>query len=450
MFVRESLSNLLDFLNNDIPNVILVEGARQVGKTTLVLEALKKFSTAITINLETDLITLKEIDATATFKEFTELLGYKFGLKDEPGRVLFIDEAQESNVLGRYVRSFKEEWKNIRVILSGSSMTRLFRADQRVPVGRYISLLITPLTFQEFLAANKRELLIEKYQEFLNSIKSVPAADKFEKIITETTHKYFINEFDTYLKVGGLPAVVKDFVNEANWRRTRLNILLSQEEDFVRKSGIQDKGLFSNALKGIANHLGFSSKFTHFSDNQYQAKKIMSTLQAWKIVFEVAQKGNTTTSRFFPKRYLYDIGIAQDLREHPFPEISLLNSLSTELRTPLGGLIENALYLQLVSAPDVYGISGWKTSSDENKEVDFVFKMKNVIPIECKASLKTSLRHFYGIKEYLKISGGKLGILASLAPFSCVKEEKMILINLPIYWASPEVLSDISMATILK
>lgn len=432
MFKRDIRRNLLELLHNNSRNVIIVEGARQVGKSTLINEALQAYPESVKINLETDLLTLKEIDGTNSFRDLEVILEHRFGVKDEKNKILFIDEAQESIKLGNYVRSFKEQWKDTKVILTGSSMTRLFK--ERIPVGRYSTILITPLNFYEFLEARSKTSLLDAVNSF---------AEKPE--LSATIHKLFLEELEIYFSLGGMPEVIKDYLNGKDWRRTRLEIRLSQQEDFIRKSGISDGELFTQALKGIASHLGYPSKYTHFSDNQYQAKKIINLLQAWKLVVEVPQRGIATTSKFFPKRYLYDIGIAQDLREHPFPNISILNTLSSNLRVPLGGLFENSLLLQLISSPEVYGIAGWKNSSDENKEVDFVVDSNINIPIECKASLKISPRSFYGLREYLKLSEQKSALLLSLAPYQKIKYQKddgqeVKIINLPFYAARMDII----------
>ena len=443
MFNRHFSENLLSQFKNSSREVIIVEGARQVGKSTLIESVLEKVKKedfnykVIQINLETDLITLKEFDSTKSFEEFEIYLKTRFDFSDEEKSILFIDEAQESEVLGAYVRSFKEKWKNAKVVLSGSSMRRLFREDQRVPVGRYKTLLITPLSFVEFLEARKKDSLLELIEEInLSNYQD-------SKFNSEFVHRLFLEELDIYLQIGGMPAVVQEYVNQGDWRRKRLDILLSQEDDFIRRSKKINKELFNAGLRGIANNIGSSSKYTHISGKLIDARRVVQTLIEWKLVFEVQQRGNATTSTFYPKRYIYDIGIAQDLRLHPFPTISIIETLSSVLRTPLGGLIENALLLQLINQPDVYEISGWKNSSDENKEIDFVVRTDKLLPIECKASLKVSERNFYGVNEYLKISSLQTGFVVSLAPLKeFVKDDKK-LVNLPFHFAKASFMKEL-------
>jgi predicted AAA+ superfamily ATPase len=419
-------------LDQDARDVILVEGARQVGKTTLIKNCLAKFSDVYAINLETDTSILREIDRTESFEEFTRVLTAYFSLSplDARERILFIDEAQESEKIGSYVRSMKEIWKHLRVILSGSSMNRIFRKDQRIPVGRYRSMLVTPFTFEEFLRASAKPHLIQYYEEFTNAPKL--------GLIDGAIHKQFLELLDLYFEVGGLPAVVASFFSNGNFRAIRNSILDSQEDDFVRKSSLSERSYFKAGLRGTANYIGMPSKTTQIHEKFSVAEKIISELLAWKLIVEVEQRGQEPTSKILPKRYLYDIGIAQDLREMPFPKLSIVTTTNPALRTQLGGLFENALLLQILSEQGYQGhMSGWKKSSHQSTEVDFVWRLLNtVVPLECKATLSAKRNHYSGLAQYLDVTGLNFGILVSAAPFSITKRGKNTFLNLPLYLAS--------------
>lgn len=91
----------------------------------------------------------------------------------------------------------------------------------------------------------------------------------------------------------------------------------------------------------------------------------MDVLTSWHLIREIEQNSTNSTSSLHPKRYCYDIGIAQDLRNMPFPNLSLTKTLNKVLRTQLGGILENAVYLSLVEYKfNNINISGWK----ENKK----------------------------------------------------------------------------------
>jgi predicted AAA+ superfamily ATPase len=331
----------------------------------------------------------------------------------------------------------KEKWTSTKVILSGSSMSRLFRKDQKVPVGRYRTALITPLDFKEFISGSGQNALLD----LINTFESDLSSNK----ISTNLHNDFLGLIDQYLKVGGLPAVVTSHFDGQDYRELRTDILRSQEDDFIRKSSISERYLFKAGLKGIANYLGSSSKNTHIHEKQHLAEKVISVEKAWHLIHEIELHGLSSNSKFYPKRYLYDLGIAQEVREMPFPPLSIATTNNPALRTQLGGLFENMVLLQLFSSQssDAY-VSGWKKNSNEDVEVDFVWRLEDsVIPIECKASLKVSKRSFSALKQYLRLTNTNLAILVSAAPYSVHHEDDLTLVNLPIYLVSGESLKKI-------
>ena len=416
--------------------VILVQGARQVGKTTMVERVLQSVETVYALNLERDLGALRSIDRTESFDDFTRFIQAHFRATqfDRPGHVLFIDEAQESERLGRYVRFMKEEWQHTRVILSGSSMSRIFRAETRVPVGRFRPWLVTPLVFEEFLSASQHTHLKEIYDAFCQ--------DPKPGLVTGAVHEAFLKALDEYLMVGGLPAVVTTHQSGGDYRSLRRSLYDAQEDDFVRKSTLSDRGLFAHGLRGIANFLGMPSKYSHVHESKSTAEKVLAAQAAWNLIIEIEQKGMSSTTQHLPKRYLYDIGMAQDLRDMPFPRLSLVSTKNPALRTQLGGLFENVLLLNLLSDQARLGdVSGWRKGGSDGAEVDFIWRQGDrTIALECKASRKISLKHWSGLRAYLEatVDAGSqsTGMLISAAPFEVVRSKQGTLINLPLYLAS--------------
>jgi len=131
--IEKKLRELI--LKNDQNNVIIIEGARQVGKSYLVNNVLKSQSMPfISFDLEKDAKLRIAIDRTEDYNDFKMLMIDQYGIKKKS--ILFLDEAQESKKLAKYVKSFKEDWREVQVILTGSSMNRFFNKETRIPVGR--------------------------------------------------------------------------------------------------------------------------------------------------------------------------------------------------------------------------------------------------------------------------------------------------------------------------
>ncbi len=140
--------------------VLLLEGARQVGKTTLAERVLQQSpKCAVHVNLERDALIRSVFDDCRDFAEYEDVLRDRFDFQGDADQVLFIDEAQESRKLGEFVRFMKEEWPKATVILSGSTLTRLFRPKARYPVGRVRRFILGPFSFSEFLLAHDKKHL---------------------------------------------------------------------------------------------------------------------------------------------------------------------------------------------------------------------------------------------------------------------------------------------------
>jgi len=127
---RDIHSKLVALLTNKKnSDVLIIEGARQVGKSYLVNSVLKEISVPfVSFDLEKDGKIRRQIEKTENFEDFKNLMIDQYSLKHNS--ILFIDEAQESKKLATYVKSMKEDWPQIKVILTGSSMNRFFPKKQ--------------------------------------------------------------------------------------------------------------------------------------------------------------------------------------------------------------------------------------------------------------------------------------------------------------------------------
>ena len=424
--MRREIYKILHNLLSDQKDsrVIIVEGARQVGKSYLVHDVLKDLGNhTLCFDLEKEKTFCAQLSKTKDAEDFHALLKDQYDLKENS--ILFIDEAQESRKLSSYVKSFKEDWKNIKVVLTGSSMNRFFSKEERIPVGRTKSLCVFGFSFTEFVKFVRGD-------ELASFIHSAP------RNVEPSRHEYLLNLFDKYMYVGGYPESVKAFSVNGDYVEVIEEIIATLEEDFARKESTVPE-LFLNTLQGVANNIGSPAKYTHIKTSKYNAKKILEAMKAWHLILEVyPQSLNPLHSEFLPKRYLHDLGTVNLMRAQPVPTLSILDSLTPELRTPLGGLFENAALINLLNGKSAKkSIYTWKKDSKSTVEVDFVLDLPGVqdkIPLECKAALSLKKKHFANLLQYLRISGQKRGILISAAPFSEFTFDNDIkILNIPIY-----------------
>lgn len=405
------------------PRTVIVEGARQVGKSYLVAETLRELGRPYQAHdLEKNRALRRQIERTESFEDFRALMTDRYGVR--PGTILYLDEAQECRKLAEYVKSFTEDWHETQVILTGSSMRRLFGAGVRVPVGRTRSLLVLPFSFPEFLRCGG-------YDELARFVCSAPGE------VVRSRHDTLLELYDRYLLVGGYPEAVKAYWRGEEYRVVLEEILAQLSEDFERKEQLEP-WLFEEALRAVADNLAMPAKLTQVETTKYRAREVIAKMKRWHLVIEVEHRAfDPRHSRFLPKRYLHDIGIVNMKRSLAAPEISLAGTLSPVLRTPLGGTIENAVLLSLLENESaVKEITTWKRGGPNSVEVDFVFDyaaQRCKIPIEVKAALTSNSRHATNLRHYLRESAQRFGVVVSAAPLHVQSGDECSIVNIPAY-----------------
>lgn len=420
---------LLSFIHREQEhkNVLLVEGARQVGKTALAENAIAQADKrSCCANLEKDVLLRSLIDECESFQAFTRLMRDRLDFHPGSDSLLFIDEAQESMALGRFVRFMKEDWPRSTVILSGSTLRRLFREHVRYPVGRVTKLVLGPFSFSEYLTAVGRQALAV----------DVLAPDmRFEL----HEHELLLDLCDQFLETGGLPAVV--LADPEEYPMVRAQIVADYERDFIRLFGEPLLPIVKSCFRSVANFVGSPSKNASVVSNPSSSTNekisgVFSRLEGWHLLLLSEQKGPGPEGShgYLPKRYMFDTGVLRHFREAGVPSIKLSGTLTAGARTPLGGIIENQMAIELNRAG--LPLNGWKKSSS-GVEIDLVKQaQEGNVPIECKAALSVNLKHTRGVREYLRIYEQETGVIISLAPQAEFElEEGRRIINLPIYLA---------------
>lgn len=444
MIKRSHAKNIKDFILSpqEHKNVLIVDGVRQTGKTTAVRQALDESKrNFLEINLETEKIIRTAIDKTNDFSEFELLLKREYNFSAGENRVLFIDEANESFRLAHYIRQMKEDWKNQTVILTGSMMYRLFRDKSiRIPVGRFDRLTIRPFSFGEFLLANEQtSSSLTKYglAERISNASQIAHGG-------ETDHRLLLDLLDHYLTCGGLPDVSIVYLASSGAESPKKQIfqyLESLKDDFIKVFSEEYGNLFDRAVASVANILGQPYKKTALiQNNDKLANNVLTILENWKFIIKIEQKTHrpSRSNSLYPKRYLFDVGVAKNKREMGIPSIRILETLNMAQREPLGGLMEQLLCCELL--PRFPDLCGFRTPT---YEIDFVIKTENEsIPVECKAALKANKNQYKGPDLYHRHYHNKKAVIVSLAPFSIVPRSGYTIYHVPVYATSclPELL----------
>ena len=199
MFERNIEKELTRWVNDKYRKPLVLRGARQVGKTTVVRRLATQFENFLAVNLEkSDAVRLFE--STDNVQELLpQLFLYCNASRREGKTLLFIDEIQNSVHTVALLRYFYEELPEIHVIAAGSLLETLLDKHISLPVGRVQYMALQPCSFIEFLNAAGEGRFVEP---ILNI--SLPAA----------FHNNLTQQFNTYALIGGMPEVVAHYTTE--------------------------------------------------------------------------------------------------------------------------------------------------------------------------------------------------------------------------------------------
>ena len=214
MLQRKFTSYLEDFLQNQRGKILLVNGARQIGKSYLIRYVGEKlFPHYVEINLKDD----KEVeqvfaDVRSTNDLYMRLSNYySEPLGDKSDTLVFLDEIQSYPHLLTMLKFLNQEGR-YRFIASGSQLGVALAQTPSVPIGSVAIEQMYPLDFEEFLWATG----IGK-----DWIENVKAHFNREEPLEENMHNMLLKRFQYYLLVGGLPEAVNCYLEDRNMLRVR-------------------------------------------------------------------------------------------------------------------------------------------------------------------------------------------------------------------------------------
>ena len=196
MFYRTAISHLKVWASKKNRKPLIIRGARQVGKTTIVDMFSKEFDQYIYLNLDKP-EELKLFENDYSFQELLMTLFLYANKKRNNGKTLiFIDEIQNSANAVRLLRYFYEEASDLFVVAAGSLLETLIDKKISFPVGRVEYLAMRPCSFKEFLIACKEE-------------ESLSLIESFD--VPEYAHDKLSSLFHQYVIIGGMPEIVNHY-----------------------------------------------------------------------------------------------------------------------------------------------------------------------------------------------------------------------------------------------
>lgn len=214
MLYRKIESLIEGHLKSGSPKILLVDGARQVGKTYIIRHVGQKlFSNFVEINMVEDSLGARLFAETKSVEDFYLQVSMLHGdkMKGKENTLIFIDEIQAYPHLLTLLKFLSQD-NRFTYIASGSLLGVTLSETTSIPMGSIRKVRMFPLDFEEFLYANNvNELVISSIQK------------KFERLETldEPMHNRMMDLFRKYLLVGGLPDAVNTYLETKNIQTVR-------------------------------------------------------------------------------------------------------------------------------------------------------------------------------------------------------------------------------------
>ena len=283
MLKRKILDELLEWKSNKDKKSLIIEGARQVGKTFIInFFGNNYYEQFIYINFLSNPkykeIFIDNIDFKNVINKLRRYPEFK-NINFDNECLLFIDEIQECPEAITSLK-FLTINEKFNVIASGSYLGLKFNknANFSYPVGYIEVIKLNPLDFEEFLWANDVQL---------NDIKEIKECFNNKKKINNELHQYMVEKFKQYILVGGMPAAINEFIKEENYfkvREIQKQIIEYYFNEANRYANTSDKLKIRECLLSIPNQLSKENKkfmFSHLNNNA-RSKWYMSAIQ-WLI-----------------------------------------------------------------------------------------------------------------------------------------------------------------------
>lgn len=414
MLYRKIRKDIETHLQSDSDKILVIEGARQVGKSFIIRNVGRKmFKNFIEINFVEDDEGAQIFKKVRSPEEFYLALSMVAGSKldNMKNTLIFIDEIQHYPQFLTMLKFLRQEHR-YRYIASGSLLGITLRTTTSIPIGSIIRKKMTQLDFEEFLIAND-------FGEFATS--SIKEKFQNKESLDEASHKRLMDLFKRYLLVGGMPDAVNEYLKSRNIvkvREVQNSIKSLYATDASKYEHDKGKNLLirriydmlpsqmENKKKRIVAKNIQGQKGDRFNRYQDEFEYLVSSGIAINInaisnphypLVESAQKN-------LLKLYLNDVGLLTAQLYHN----NLQPILNDEKSINLGGVYENAVAQEL----NAHGYKLFYYDNRQKGEVDFLvddYYNLTPLPIEVKSgkdyTIHSALNKLLSTKDYNIKSG---------------------------------------------
>jgi uncharacterized protein len=422
---RIAIEKLYKWKNSKRRKPLIIEGARQVGKTWLMKEFGKQaYSDTVYINFDSntrmaDLFAV-DLDTDRLILGLELYAGRKI---DSDNTLLIFDEVQEVPKALASLKYFYENAPQYHIVCAGSLLGIALHQGTSFPVGKVDFLKLYPLSFSEFLMAtgNERFAKLLKKQDF--------------EMITNFKQTY-IDALKQYYFVGGMPEAVQSFVESKDFNEVRTiqkRILAAYEQDFSKHAPNEIVPKIRMLWNSIPSQLARENKkFIYGLVREGSRAREYETAIMWLSDCGLVHKVSRVNAAGIPlkayedlkafKLFIVDVGLLGCMTGLHQRTLLDGDDLFVEFK---GALTEQYVCQQLKTIEDL-GVY-YYTNDRGSCEIDFVIDTgEQIIPIEVKA--ETNLRA-KSLKTYRERFEPELSVRTSMADY---KKEDWLL-NLPLY-----------------
>ena len=433
VFERQIYSELLAWKTRKDRKPLVLRGARQVGKTTIINALAETYKYTLLLNLERPA-------HKAFFEDFEDVeqileairIYFNVPKNSNEDTLLFIDEIQESPKALQFLRYFYEDIPKLHVIGAGSLLEFAMEKIGNLPVGRVEYMYIHPFNFEEYLSALG-------YTELLESLREIPSAGISHKLLLELFHRFAI--------IGGMPEIIHVDIQDKNisdLARIYDSIWVTYKSDIEKyASNNTERNVLRHIMESAPFFLDQRIKFQGFGNSNYRSREVGEAFR---------NLDNARVIRLIYPTTDVEPPVRKDLKKSPrmqFLDVGLINysigiqgdliSMEDLSNAYKGALIPQIVYQELISKQINSSNLPYfwvREKSQSSAEVDLVKEYKNmVIPIEIKSGSSGSLKSLHQFMDKVehpyavRIYAGSMKIEHTNTPSG----KPYILLNLPYY-----------------
>ena len=392
---REALSSLRHWFHGRNRHPLVIRGARQVGKSTLVRDfAAAEGLTLYEINLYRNLdlaAAFRSLDPKRICQEISDRISADVRTS---GGILFLDELQAIPEAIDALRYFYEDMPDMPIVAAGSLLEfALAKHSFSMPVGRVEYMFLGPVTFREFAAAA---------DEYLSGFLLM---DKIRSGVSDAVHRKLMDMVRRYMFVGGMPEAAQAWLDTQDLSEVtsvQRRIVNTYIDDFAKYSNGADLALMQGVFRAMPAHIGEKVKYVNYS-RENKAAKVSAAIDLF-VKARIACPVVHSDSNGIP------LGAEErpSVRKLLFLDVGLMNYANGLTWTRLSSMDDMVLVNEGKIAEQFVGqhlffrrgdfeeprLNYWlRECGKNNAEVDYVIEADaSVLPVEVKAGATGSLK----------------------------------------------------------